>query len=118
MQYVNTMKEDQKDIYYLAAPTRELAENSPYYEGLKKKETEVLFCYEPYDELVLLQLGMFMGKNLVSVEKEMRQDKGGDNLDNLSADSLRKSEIDDLGTWIKEKLSGKVTRVKVKMAGD
>ena len=36
---------------------RQLAESSPYYEALKKKDdVEVLFCYEGYDELVLMQL--------------------------------------------------------------
>lgn len=77
------MKEEQKEIYYLAAPSRALAENSPYYEGLKKKDVEVLFCYEPYDELVLMQLQMFLGKQIISVEKEMRQDKNADNLTEL-----------------------------------
>ena len=33
--YVGKMGEDQKDIYYLAAPSRELAEQSPYYEAMK-----------------------------------------------------------------------------------
>lgn len=81
------MKEDQKEIYYIAAPSRALAENSPYYEGLKKKDVEVLFCYEPYDELVLMQLQMFLGKQIISVEKEMRQDKSADNLTELGKNS-------------------------------
>ena len=55
-EYVANMKAGQRDIYYLAAPSRQLAENSPYYEALKKNEVEILFCYEPYDELVLMQL--------------------------------------------------------------
>lgn len=42
---------------------------------------EVLFCYEPYDELVMLQLRQFDRKNLTSVEKEMRQDKEDANLE-------------------------------------
>ena len=54
--------------------SRALAESSPYFESLKKRNTEVLFCFEPYDELVLLQLREFDRKQLTSVEKEMRQD--------------------------------------------
>ncbi len=34
---------------------------------------EVLFCYESYDELVLMQLMEFDKKKVTSVEKEMRQ---------------------------------------------
>lgn len=82
-EYCSRLKEGQKDIYYLAAPNRALAENSPYYEGLKKQDMEVLFCYEPYDELVLMQLGMFLGNNLVSVEKEMRRDSPADDTADL-----------------------------------
>jgi TNF receptor-associated protein 1 len=60
-----------------------LAESSPYFEALKKKDVEVLFCYEPYDELVLMQLRQFNSHNLTSVEKEMRQDREPDDLTDL-----------------------------------
>jgi len=110
-EYCNQMKEDQKEIYYLAAPSRALAESSPYYEGLKKKNLEVLFCYEPHDELVLMQLQMFMGKNIISVEKEMRQDRNADNID-FCEGSLVKAQVDDIIPWIKSTLAGKVIRVK------
>ena len=70
------MKAGQRDVYYLAAPSRQLAENSPYFEALKNKEVEILFCYESYDELVLMQLQQFDKKKLTSVEKEMRQTAG------------------------------------------
>ncbi|XP_061390976.1 heat shock protein 75 kDa, mitochondrial [Musca vetustissima] len=104
---------EQKDIYYLAAPNRVLAESSPYYENLKKRDIEVLFCYEPYDELVLMQLGMFKGKNLVSVEKEMRRDSGAESTIEYGEGSLLRSQIDELLPWIKDKLKGKVANVKV-----
>lgn len=110
--YCAQMGADQKDIYYIAAPSRALAENSPYYEGLKKKNVEVLFCYEPYDELVLMQLLQFGGKPITSVEKEMRQDREADNLSALGADCLQAEQIDELLPWIKEQLDGKVANVK------
>lgn len=43
--------------------------------GIQKKNVEALFCYEPYDEVVLMQLREFNSKNIISVEKQMRQDK-------------------------------------------
>lgn len=60
-----------------------------------------------------MQLQMFMGKNLVSVEKEMRQDKTADNLAELGEDSLLRSQIDEIVPWIKSTLGGKVAKVKV-----
>jgi TNF receptor-associated protein 1 len=55
-EYIKQLNEGQKDIYYLSAPSRALALNSPYFESLQKQNYPVLFCYEPYDELVLMQL--------------------------------------------------------------
>nr|CAD7427495.1 unnamed protein product [Timema monikensis] len=82
-QYIGRLAEGQKDVFYLAAPSRALAEASPYYEALRRKDVEVLFCSEPYDELVLMQLRQFDSHNLTSVEKEMRQDKEKDDLTTL-----------------------------------
>jgi len=110
-EYIGRMSEDQKDIYYLAAPSRELALNSPYFESLKKRGIEVLFCYEPYDEVVLMQLGQFTSKNIVSVEKEMRQEKEAVNFDD-AAGGLRKEEANALMEWLKTTLAGRCYGVK------
>eukprot|EP00050_Salpingoeca_kvevrii_P003834 m.235605 g.235605 ORF g.235605 m.235605 type:complete len:206 (-) comp10891_c0_seq12:63-680(-) len=39
--YVERMPESQKDIYYLCAPSRAVAENSPYLDAVKSKGYEV-----------------------------------------------------------------------------
>ena len=59
--------------------SRDLAMTSPYFEALQKKDTEVLFLYEPYDELVLMNLGQFDRKNLKSVENEIQDEKDDTN---------------------------------------
>ncbi|XP_065170658.1 heat shock protein 75 kDa, mitochondrial [Atheta coriaria] len=109
--YLANVKGDDKTIFYLAAPSRALAEASPYYESLKTRQQEVLFCYEPYDELVLMQLQQFKGYRVVSVEKDMRDDKKAADLTNLGDDSLKRSEIDELTAWMKDKLAGKASTV-------
>lgn len=35
------MQAGTRNIYYLCAPSRHLAEHSPYYEAMKRKNTEV-----------------------------------------------------------------------------
>jgi len=40
-----------------------------------KKDAEVLFLYESYDELVLLNLGQFDKKNLKGIENDMAEQK-------------------------------------------
>ena len=97
------MKPGQRDIYYLAAPSRQLAESSPYFEALREKDVEILFCYEPYDELVLMQLQQFDKKKMTSVEKEMRS-----NPEDISTDS--KDDMD-LSNWIQSQLGSKAAKV-------
>ena len=86
-----------------------MAENSPYFESLRKSETEVLFCYEAYDELVLMQLQQFDKKSLTSVEKEMRT-KGEEVVE--SEDSLGQTEQNALTDWMKVTLGQKAAKVK------
>lgn len=40
-------------------------------EAMQAQDTEVLFCYENFDELVLMNLGQFDKKTLKSVENEL-----------------------------------------------
>ena len=70
--------------------SRHLAEVSPYFEAVKQKDVEVLFCYEPYDELVLFQLRQFDYKNITSVEKEMRREKEDTSIEDLGNNYFRK----------------------------
>ena len=58
-----------------------MAESSPYMEAMKRKGAEVLFCFEPYDELVLMNLGQFDKKNFKSIENEMVEDKDNEKVD-------------------------------------
>ncbi|KAH8372832.1 hypothetical protein KR009_005984 [Drosophila setifemur] len=112
-EYNNSVSAEQQNIYYLAAPNRVLAETSPYYESLKKRNELVLFCYDPYDELVLMQLGIFKSKKLVSVEKEMREEsKETTAATDFGEGSLLRSELDNLITWLEEELNGQVVKVK------
>merc|ERR1719278_619599 len=108
-EYAAKMQAGQRDIYFLCAPSRQLAETSPYFESMKKAGTEVLFCYEAYDELVLMQLQQFDKKTLTSVEKEMRA-KGEEVVE--SEDSLKLTEQTDLSDWVKVTLGQKVAKVK------
>ncbi len=73
---------------------------------------EVLFCYEPYDELVLVQLREFDKKQLTSVEKQMRQEKKTVEYEEASG-GLSKEESDALVSWTKSVLAGKAHTVQM-----
>ncbi len=100
--------EEQKEIYFVVAHSREAAESSPYYEVFSEKKIEVLFLYDPWDEFVMDHLMEFDGKKLVSVEKasvELDQPAEGE--------KLTDEESAELATWLKEALGEKVNEVRV-----
>lgn len=41
LEYASRMKAGTRNIYYLCAPNRHLAEHSPYFEAMKQKDMEV-----------------------------------------------------------------------------
>jgi molecular chaperone HtpG len=65
--YVARMKEGQRDIYYLLAPTLAAAAASPHLEAFRSKGVEVLLLGEDVDNWVISNLREFEGKRLQSV---------------------------------------------------
>lgn len=68
-EYVERMKDEQKEIYYLTGESRKVVENSPHLEAFKEKGYEVLYLVEPVDEIVVESLNEFEGKKIKSVGK-------------------------------------------------
>jgi len=68
--YVERMKENQKQIYYITGESREQVANSAFVERVKKRGFEVIYMTEPIDEYCVQQLKEYDGKTLVSVTKE------------------------------------------------
>ncbi len=68
-QYVERMKPEQKDIFYITGETRALVERSPHLEALREKGIEVLFLVDPVDEFVVGDIGEFEKHKLVSAAK-------------------------------------------------
>jgi hypothetical protein len=61
-----TLKDDK--IYYFIGKDRKMAEESPYMEALLQKGVQVLYSYEPLDDVVFSNTQSYKGKYFVSVE--------------------------------------------------
>jgi molecular chaperone HtpG len=68
--YVSRMKENQKEIYYIAGESKEIVANSAFVERLQKRGFEVLYMIDPIDEYSVQQLKEYDGKKMICVSKE------------------------------------------------
>ena len=111
--YVENMKEGQSSIYYVAADTREAAENSPFLEQLTKKGFEVLFLIDPIDEVAMANLTQYKEKKLVDISKE-DLNLGDEDEEEKKRQTEVEEEMKPLTDFLQETLgAGKVEKVAV-----
>ena len=103
-EYVDNMKEDQKEIYFITGDNFSSILNSPHLEQLKEKDYEVLLMTDPVDEWVVQSLTEYDDKKLKSAEK-------GD-LDIDKVDDKKKDEFTTLFEYIRKTLQDKIKEVK------
>lgn len=103
-----SMGDDQKEILYLAAEHRAVAEDSPFLEKAKDENHEVLFLLDPIDEFVIPHLGEYKGKPFKAANK-------GESGDTDALKDEQKKFEGFLG-FVQEKLSGiKEVRLSTRM---
>ncbi len=107
-EYVQRLQPDQKEIYFIVAPNRESAESSPYYEVFKANSIEVLFAFDPWDELVMDHLHEFEGKTIRPAEKADLQVTNPQAADQR----LTEEQATALSGWLKESLGVRVQAVR------
>ena len=69
-EYVERMKDGQKDIYYITGESKSQLIGSPYTEKCKKKGYEVLYLTDPVDEWVMQHLNKYDEKLVLNVAKD------------------------------------------------
>lgn len=67
--YVESMPEEQKEIYYITGSSREEVINSPYLEAFKDKGYEVLIMLDDIDDFIMSGLQTYKEKPVKSVIK-------------------------------------------------
>jgi len=110
-EYVDRMKEGQKDIFYVTGESVAAVQASPFIENLKKKGVEVIYMVDPIDEYSVQQLKEYDGKKLKNCTKEGDFDL--DNEDEKKSLEELKAEYEPLCTVMKEVLGDKVEKVQI-----
>ncbi len=111
-EYVDRMKEEQKEIYFLSGPQRKAIEQGPYLEAFKARGLEVLYCFEPIDEFVMSHLNQFKEKSLISADTDGLELPG--EAQQTAGEPLPEKEAAGLCDWLKSTLGEKrVTGVEV-----
>jgi molecular chaperone HtpG len=109
--YIQRMKEGQKDIFYLTGESRAQVAHSPFLEALRKRGYEVLYLVDPIDEYMVQQLKDYDGKKLKSCSKE------GLDLEETEEEKKQKEEekarFEPLCKLMKDVLGDKVEKVVV-----
>lgn len=109
-EYVNRMKEDQKDIYYVSGKDVALIDKLPIVQTLKKKEFEVLYLTDEVDEFVMNTLMNYREKtfkNATQGDLDLNTEEEKKELEKTKEDNK------DLLEFMKESLKDKVSEVKL-----
>jgi len=105
------MADNQEVIYYITGESKAQVENSPFIEGLKKRNLEVLYMTDPIDEHAVQQLKEYDGKKLMNITKDNLD--MGDSEDEKKKLEEQKSKFEGLCKSMKEILGDKVEEVLV-----
>jgi molecular chaperone HtpG len=107
--YIQRMKEGQKDIFYITGESRAGVAASPFIETLRKKGYEVLYLVDPIDEYMVQQMKDYDDHKLKSVTKEgLEMDETDDEKKHREEE---KAKFEPLCKLMKDILGDKVEKV-------
>ncbi|BCY07775.1 molecular chaperone HtpG [Actinoplanes sp. L3-i22] len=105
--YVERMKEDQDEIYYLTGESRSQVENSPHMEAFAAQGYEVLVLTDPVDEIWVDAVPDFDGKKLRSIAR------GSVDLKKDEEEKEPEGDFAPLLGFLKDKLDEQVKEVRL-----
>jgi molecular chaperone HtpG len=113
-QYVDRMKDGQKDLYYLTGESRAMIENSPHMEAFLAKGYEVLILTDPVDEVWVDHVTGYDDKPLQSIAKgQVDLDGAQDESEGEADREQRAQDYASLLTFLTETLAEQVKEVRL-----
>jgi molecular chaperone HtpG len=122
--YIERMKPNQKNIYYMTGVSIEQVANAPFTESLRKKDIEILYFIDTIDEYLSQRLTEYKDKKLVNITKDSDavledlqglEDQEGANEEAAAAAQAKKESYAPLCAKMKELLEGKVEDVRISL---
>jgi heat shock protein beta len=113
--YVENMKEWQKEIYYIAGDGIDAVEKSHFLEPFQEKGVEVLYFVDPVDEYMSGHVRSFDGKNLKNIATDNVKLKDDEEDQDLITrrEKFYKEKFKPLTKWLKKLFGVNVMRVSV-----
>ena len=117
--YVKSMKENQKKIYFISAGMGQDVMSNPFMGPFQDSDVPVLIVGNQVDEMIFQQIGTYKGFTFVNVEsgyEEIAKDVGDKQVNrDASVPSVPDEDVTQLCLWLKEQTKpfvGKVTLSK------
>lgn len=86
--YIENMKPEQKDIYYIAGSSMENVDTSPQIEGFKEKDIEVVYLFDTVDDFWVTVTNKYKDHQLKSITKT------DIDIENLNPTDEEKSDVE------------------------
>ena len=116
-QYIERMKEDQKQIYYVAADGKQKCALSPAAEKVRSRGYEVLYLTEPLDEIMIESVTNYKKDDtnykLVDVSKEGLNFDDEDQEERKKKEETLNKDHKDVKAYLETTLAEKVQKVKM-----
>lgn len=114
--YIKSMKEGQKKIYYISGSDPERVNSNPFMEPFKGSDVPVLIVTNQLDEMVFQNIGTFKGLNFVNVEsgyEEIAKDLGDKDTNEGQRSLIPEEDVTPFCLWLKENTKPFVGKVSV-----
>lgn len=113
-QYLDRMKDEQQDIYYVTGESRSIIESSPHMEAFRARGFEVLLLTDPVDEMWVESVREFDGKRFQSIAKgQVDLDTEEEKQTAESERDQQKKDFADLLSWMTTTLQENVKEVRL-----
>ncbi|MEQ2171826.1 hypothetical protein GOODEAATRI_014582, partial [Goodea atripinnis] len=118
MEYGSRMKAGTRNIYYLCAPNRHLAEHSPYFEAMKKKDMELRqtswwITTRRRSLRTASQVGSIFRLSFSRTDRCLCRSCNRALFSAAASERLTQEQADDLMAWMKNALGPRVTNIKL-----